>query len=400
MTNQYEIRPISDKEFGKFSETSARAFGFDQDAGYLSLKKSYFDFDRTLAVIHNNGIVGGCVSSKYLLNIPGNQANVAAISDVSVLPNHRRKGLLTKMMRSQLLDLHDRGELFAALWAEESPIYGRFGYGIGSLHENWIIHRQNNAFNTRINDNGIVEYIDQTKIEELLPKIYKNATTDVPAVIQRPEMYWKVISEDFESKRNNESKMQHVIYRLDKDIKGYASYRTVSEGISIHELMATDLNSTVGLWRFCLDMDLRLQAQIYRRPLDDILPMLLIDPGKLSRTIKEGLWLRLLNVQKALELRKYSLETRLVLKVIDSFCDWNNQTFELHASDNENLCTPSSLKPDICISASDLASVYLGTLKFSTLLKCGRIQIETDTAVLKADMMFSYKHAPWSPFYF
>ena len=47
MTNQYEIRPISDKEFGKFSETSARAFGFDQDAGYLSLKKSYFDFDRT-----------------------------------------------------------------------------------------------------------------------------------------------------------------------------------------------------------------------------------------------------------------------------------------------------------------------------------------------------------------
>ena len=147
-------------------------------------------------------------------------------------------------------------------------------------------------------------------------------------------MYWKVIAEDFESKRNNESKMQHVIYRQGNDINGYVSYRTVPEGISIHELMGTDLNSTVGLWRFCLDMDLRLKSQIYRRPLDDILPMLLTDPGKLSRTIKEGLWLRLVNIEKALELRKYSLDTRLVLKVIDSFCEWNDQTFELQTSDN------------------------------------------------------------------
>ena len=400
MTPQYEIRSISGEEFGAFSETSARAFGFDQDARYLNMKKSYFDFDRTLAVIHKNGIIGGCVSSQYLLNIPGTQAKVAAVADVSVLPNHRRKGLLTKMMRTQLTNIYERDELFAALWAEESPIYGRFGYGIASIHEDWILHRQNNEFNINVPGNGTIEYINSSKITELLPIIYEKATFDVPAVIRRPELYWKVIAEDFESKRNNESKMQHVIYRQGNEINGYVSYRTVPEGISIHELMGTDLNSTVGLWRFCLDMDLRLKSQIYRRPLDDILPMLLTDPGKLSRTIKEGLWLRLVNIEKALELRKYSLDTRLVLKVIDSFCEWNDQTFELQTSDNGNKCSPSNLKADICITASDLASVYLGAIKFSTLLKSGRIQLETDNAIHKADMMFSYKHAPWSPFYF
>ena len=400
MPMQYEIRPISSKEFSEFSETTARAFGIDQDAKYLSMKKSYFDFDRTLAVIHKNGIIGGCVSSPYLLNIPGGQVNVAAVADVSVLPNHRRKGILTKMMRTQLSNIYKKGESFAALWAEESPIYGRFGYGISSFHENWVLNRQHNEFNTNIANKGTIEYLNPSKITESLPQIYERATLDVPGIIQRPKMYWQVIAEDFESKRNNESKMQHVTYSEGNHITGYASYRTVPAGISVHELIGMDLNSVITLWRFCLDMDLRLQAQIYRRPLDDIFPLLLKDPGRLSRAIKEGLWLRLVDVQKALTLRKYSLQTRLVIRVIDSFCQWNDQTFELQTDGKDNNCLPSNSNPDICISVSDLASVYLGTIKFSTLLKCGRIQQETDNAVHKADMMFSYKQAPWSPFYF
>ena len=397
---QYEIRSISSEEFGEFSKSTATAFGDDQDAEYLSMKKSYFDFDRTIAVIDKNGIIGGCVSSPYLLNIPGGQVNVAAVADVSVLPNHRRKGLLTDMMRVQLSDVYEKGEWFAALWAEESPIYGRFGYGIGSLHENWTLERQHNAFNTNIDDKGTIEYINSTEITELLPPIYEQATIDIPGIIQRPENYWKVIEKDFESKRNNESKIQHVVYIQDKQINGYVSYRTAPHSISVHELMGIDLSSIVALWRFCLDMDLRLQAQIYRRPLDDIFPLLLIDSGKLSRTIKEGLWLRLVNVREALAVRKYAIENNLVLRVFDSFCKWNDQTLELQTDGIESNCLPSNSKPDICISASDLASAYLGAIKFSTLLKCGRIQQETANAVHKADMMFSYKHTPWSPFYF
>ena len=154
-----------------------------------------------------------------------------------------------------------------------------------------------------------------------MPPIYEHATIDIPGIIQRPENYWKVIEKDFESKRNNESKMQHVVYIQDKQINGYVSYRPAPHSISVHELIGIDLNSVVALWRFCLDMDLRLQAQIYRRPLDDILPFLLIDSGKLSRTIKEGLWLRLVNVREALAVRKYAIENKNIIRntlILDS----------------------------------------------------------------------------------
>ena len=52
---------------------------------------------------------------------------------VGVLPTHRRRGVLTEMMRAQLEDIRDRGEPIAALWASEEVIYRRFGYGIASF---------------------------------------------------------------------------------------------------------------------------------------------------------------------------------------------------------------------------------------------------------------------------
>ena len=51
---------------------------------------------------------------------------------VGVLPTHRRRGILDRMMRAQLADVRERGEPIAALWASEETIYGRFGYGLAS----------------------------------------------------------------------------------------------------------------------------------------------------------------------------------------------------------------------------------------------------------------------------
>ena len=36
------------------------------------------------------------------------------------------------MMRSHIDEVHERGEPLAALWASESLIYGRFGFGLAA----------------------------------------------------------------------------------------------------------------------------------------------------------------------------------------------------------------------------------------------------------------------------
>ena len=66
------------------------------------------------------------------MTVPGGVAPCAGITYVGVMPSHRRRGVLTELMREQLDDLHERGEPLAALWASEPVIYGRFGYGIAA----------------------------------------------------------------------------------------------------------------------------------------------------------------------------------------------------------------------------------------------------------------------------
>ena len=46
---------------------------------------------------------------------------------MAVLPTHRRRGILAQLMSDQL-EIVQRGDVFAALNASESQIYGRFGY--------------------------------------------------------------------------------------------------------------------------------------------------------------------------------------------------------------------------------------------------------------------------------
>ena len=51
------------------------------------------------------------------------------VSNVEVQPTHTRRSIMTQMLCHQINGIHGRGEPLTALFATESVIYGRFGYG-------------------------------------------------------------------------------------------------------------------------------------------------------------------------------------------------------------------------------------------------------------------------------
>ena len=70
-------------------------------------------------------IVGGASAFEFQFTVPGAIVPAAGVTIVGVLPTHRRRGILTRLMRAQLDDIHERGEQVACLWASEETIYGR-----------------------------------------------------------------------------------------------------------------------------------------------------------------------------------------------------------------------------------------------------------------------------------
>ena len=101
-----------------------------------------FEFDRTLAAFDDRTPVGVTMCYSFQLSVPGQEMLPAAgVTFVAVLPTHRRRGVLSSLMRRQLADVRDRGEPLAILWASEAVIYGRYGYGRASWQLGFTLQR-------------------------------------------------------------------------------------------------------------------------------------------------------------------------------------------------------------------------------------------------------------------
>ena len=391
-----EMRTVTADEFVQWLHAEARAHGnrLDHDPEVL---RPHFDLDRSIAVFDQGNIGGGAHSHKVERSVPGASAVIAGVANIAVLPTHTRRGLMTKMMHHQINDIHERGEPIAALFATESLIYGRFGYGIGSFHERWTIDRPYNAYARPYESHGRIVFVDPVDIANELPEVFRRSAVDRPGVFQRPLRQWERDSRAPEHAQGGPGGLFYVAYEDSGRVDGYAAYRITGTTLVVNELMAATNEATSALWRFCFDVDRTTCTEALKRPVDDPLPWLLADPRRLQRSTRDGLWVRLIDVSAALELRRYMQNGRLVLEVKDELCPWNEGRFELDGSAEGAECRASSSSPDLVIAVSNLASVYMGAVSFSALSQAGLVDERTPGALLRADRMFAVQYQPWTP---
>ena len=131
----YPIRLVAEDELAAFLAVDQHAsHGAPMSGRARANFLARLEFGRTLAAFDGDTIAGGTGAFSFQMRVPGAMAAVAGVSLVAVLPSHRRQGILSALMRRQLADVSERGEAVAVLFASESGIYGRFGYGRASWH--------------------------------------------------------------------------------------------------------------------------------------------------------------------------------------------------------------------------------------------------------------------------
>ena len=128
-----DIRAVkTDEELEAFVRTDVRSFGLSWRDDAVDRARRSLELDRTRAAFDtDDGTVVGCSAQlTWQVTVPGG-ASVpsAAVTWVSVRGTHRRRGVLTSMIGALCDDAVQRGEPLAILFASESVIYGRFGYG-------------------------------------------------------------------------------------------------------------------------------------------------------------------------------------------------------------------------------------------------------------------------------
>jgi predicted acetyltransferase len=116
--------------------------------------------------------------------------------------------------------------------------------------------------------------------------------------------------------------------------------------------------------------------------------------------MSDNLWVRLVDVPSALAARRYAAG-RIVLEVADQFCAWNGGRYVLEAAEDGGAgVEPTSEAAEIACTASDLGATYLGGATFRQLHRAGRVDERANGALARADAMFGWDPAPWSPYEF
>ncbi len=401
------IRPIKEAEWPEWLNVDEEAFSEDNSPARAEHFRALVEFDRSLGAFDGDRLVGCAGGLTFTMTVPGGPRPVCGVTAVSVLPSHRRKGILSSLMRRQLADLHESGEAVAALYAAEAAIYGRFGYGRAVDNLFFRIPKQGSQFvphapadpSLRLR---LVRPAAAARGE--LEKVFEAVMPTRPGLYARNSVKWDVLLVDDPDYRRGASALRCVIAEDDSGPRGYALFR-IKSGTTDHDLpdgevrlidlFGLDPAAYALLWRHVLDRDLCSHVRAANRPADDPIMHLLANPRLLHAGWLDELWVRVVDVDRALPDRAYSAPVDVVLDVQDTVCPWNAGRWRLSADATGAVCARTSDPADLELPVSVLGAAYLGGRTLGSYLAAGVVREARPGAVRALSAAMSWDTAPW-----
>lgn len=425
------MRSIGDQELHAWVECLSVAFhGRHSTAEEVAYRRDVLaqDLSRTLAAVDDGRVVGTLHSFTAELTLPGGTCLTAdAISAASVLPSHRRQGLLRRMLTSDLRAARERGEVASILVAAEYPIYGRFGYGpaveraeltLETKAATFIVARSEDrerlattaATASSREPGGRVRLVEPARLQQVAPALFDQFRKTRPGQIDRDAAGWETRLGLREAPWTGRDKPKRcaVYAASDGETEGYAVYtvepsweRHVPHAtLAIDELIALSPEAYQALWRYCADVDLIGQVRASMRPADEPLGWLLDNPRAALQTVRtDFLWVRPLDVPRMLAARRYSRQGRLVVEIDDPL-GTSGGRFALDGGPDGATCRPTDNNADLSMPIGTLGAISLGGQSVHLLAAAGRIDEHSAGAVAHAEQMFRSPITPWCSTFF
>ncbi|MCJ0873655.1 GNAT family N-acetyltransferase [Streptomyces sp. AP-93] len=408
-----DVRPIAESELPDWLRTLHTGFlapthGTPADIAQLA---ESVDFARTQGGFDAD--TGRCVATfrsfPQELTVPGGAfVPSSAVTHVSVLPTHRRQGLLTRMMTAELAAAHARGDVLSTLIAAEYPIYGRYGYGPATSAAEWEIDVPRTGLDPRQpvpGDGGSIELVDEAEVREAGPALHERLRAATPGVVSRNARWWRLATGAEEMSHRPYQKAFHAVYRTAAgEVAGLVRYtaddnwtdaKVPQNTVRVQQLLAVTPQAERALWHFLCSIDWVVKVRTGYRAPDDLVARLLPD-ARAARivTSADWLWVRVLDVVRALGARTYAVPGVLVLEVVDKTGPAGGR-YRLDAGAGD--CVRTEEPADLRLDVGTLGALYLGDESAVRLAALGGITEERPGALALADAVFRTARRPWCP---
>ncbi|QEU93455.1 GNAT family N-acetyltransferase [Streptomyces kanamyceticus] len=335
-----------------------------------------------------------------------------AVTGVTVAPTHRRRGILNRMMAIDLAAAKERGDVVATLISAEYPIYGRYGFGPATWVTEWTVDVLRSGLDPRWSGPAAagarIDLVDGDDVRKFGPELHERVRAERHGVIDRGDDWWL---RNTGRQATPEFPWREPFYALYRDpsgrVDGLVAYRTSNDqwdGSRLPLNTATVLSMTAAtpaaerdLWHYLCAIDKVITVESGWRAPDDLLPHLLPDPRAAKVTgHADWLWLRILDVVRALESRTYAGPGSLVLEITDG-AGLAGGRYRLDATPDGASCVPTTESAELALDVAELAELWLGDASAVRLVALGRIGEERAGAAALADVMFRTSRRPWCP---
>ncbi|MEV0156644.1 GNAT family N-acetyltransferase [Micromonospora sp. NPDC050686] len=370
-------------EYHQIRQLLALAFHDTTEPETSEVEQPLFEPERSLLVRAGERIVAHAGAFTRELEVPGASVPAAHVTMVSVAPTHRRRGLLTALMRRQLRDVRAAGrEPVAVLWASEGGIYPRFGYGLAAQRLSMECDRTELRLPEPTPAEGTLRLESPASCQAELARLYERVRPERPGWSARDERWWQYVLSDVAALRGGATERRALLHDGPDGADGYALYRTRDHWdrlgprgeVLVDEVVAATPEAYRALWRTLLSLDLTRRLTYYRAAVDEPLLWLVSEPRRLGAGVVDALWVRVVDVPAALAARRYATPVDVVIEVTDELLPENTGRWRLVGDASGAACTPTDRPADLACDVRTLGELYLGGAGPAVLAAAGRLR--------------------------
>ncbi len=407
-----EIRPYREEEAEAFYRVPSIVFG-----NYSGRPREQSEGDMGVAPEWSMcAFEDGVLATTYgafplVMRLNGAKAPVAGVTIVGTLPWYRRRGHLRKIMEMDLRRRYEQREQpIAALLASIAAIYQRYGYAVCSSRYSYSIDPRLINFAPSVPEaRGNWREASRDELP-LLQQIYREFTGPRNGHLHRAPVIWEgqVFGLRPGMGVNDSGPSLIAVYEEGGEPKAYVTYGAKyydnhadgmggGQRIFVRDYAWLTASAYRAIWQMLKTFDLAVRVNFQAAPVDDPAFDIMLDPRELHATRGDWLLGRIIDIERALPLRPYGAEGKIVLDVVDDFCPWNAGRWAFEAGPEGSAVARTKESPDLTLHASTLAQLLFGETSPSLAVRYGRAEAARNVDPRRFDVMWRTEYAPFCP---
>ncbi len=292
---------------------------------------------------------------------------------VGVHPDHRRKGVLSALMREHLRWTRDEsGRSISILKASEAAIYGRYGYGVAT-RELMTSFAQGTTFAAPDAVEALAAAtttrtttIATEHAERLHALAQRCGAVAAGQIVRSVEDFARILTDIPESRGEREPSRLLWATRDGEDVGCAWFHRSPrwSDGgpagkAGVFFVMNTDMGARLALARRLTTLDLMATTE-YWTTLDDPLVLWRAEERPHGSGVSDDLWLRIVDLPAAVAERGHAADLDLTIEVTDATLPENAGTWRWTARGGVGHLARAEGAADLALDVADLGALWLG----------------------------------------